>query len=127
MILEKSTQQQLADAFDTACNAGTAAALVKFETSVDVAIVTITMANPMFGNASTAGVLALTAGTYTGSKTTSGTATVAQMSIYAMPGTTKVAEFVCTGTSSEVTISNTSIAKSDTIELTALGVTMPAS
>ena len=126
MILDKTTQQALADAFDAACNAGTAAATSVFETTGDTAVVTITMNATMFQNATTAGVLALTAGTYSASKTTSGTATVAQMSIYTS-SSQKVAEFtVGTGTE-EITISNTSIAKSDTIQLTALGVTMPAS
>ena len=126
MILDKSTQEALANAFDAAANAGTGAAYVRFETSGDANVVQITMSNPMFGDASTAGVLALTAGTYSASKTSSGTATVAQLSVYTSAAQ-KVAEFTCAATGAEVTISNASIAKGDTIQLTALGVTMPAS
>lgn len=126
MILEKGARQNLADQFDVYCNTNTPPADVVFETSADVAVVTIAMSNPMFGAATTAGVLSLTAGTYSAAKSTSGTATVAQMSIYQGAGT-KVAELTCGTGAQEVTISNTSIAKSDVIELQTLQITMPAS
>ena len=128
MIIQNPVRQNLADAFDAYVNGGTAASEIKFETVGDTALVTITLNNPAFGNASTAGVLTLDV-----TPALSGTATAAgdtvQASIFTVETTPeKICEFTVNDTGTpEITISNNTIAVSDVVQLTSLTVTMPAS
>lgn len=95
---------------------------IKFETSGDVEVATLPFANPAFGNAAT-GVATANAIT---SDTTATGGTVAQASIYD-GAAAKILEAVVLTSGGDINLSSLSIGANDTISMSALTVTVPAS
>ncbi len=123
MILVTALRNVLADAIDTEVNTGTGTATLQFETSADAEVATINLQNPAFGAAAT-GTITLQGVTLSDTSATGGT--VAQASIYNR-GATKQLEMTCGTGAQEITISSTSVAATDQVDLTSLTITVPAS
>lgn len=123
MILESVLQNVLADAIDTEINTGAGTANLKFETVGDGEVATIDFQNPAFGPAA-AGVITLQGVTLSDTSATGGE--VVQASIFDRDGT-KQLEMTCGTGAEEITISSTTVAATDQVDLTALTITVPAS
>lgn len=123
MILETSMRNALADAFDATINTGGGTATLVFETSGDVEVATFDLANPAFGGAA-AGVLTLAGVPLQDESATGGV--VAQASLEDRGGT-KQAELTVGTSGAEITITSTTIAATEPVDLTGLTITMPAS
>lgn len=123
MILETVLRNVLADAIDNEINTGAGTANIKFETSGDVEVATINLANPAFGAAAT-GVITLAGVPLSDTSATGGT--VAQASIYDRDGT-KQCEMSVAVSGSDIDISSVTVAATDQVDLTALTITVPAS
>lgn len=122
-VLETGARNALADAFDDYVNTGAGTANMKLETSADAEVAVFNFSNPAFGNAST-GVITLADTPIQDTNANGGT--VAQASIYNRNGT-KVSESVAATSGQEVTVSSTTVGVGETVTLTALTVTVPAS
>lgn len=123
MTLETGARNALADAFDDYVNTGGGTANLKLETSDDVEVATFDFQNPAFGGAA-AGVVTLAGTPIQDTSATGGT--VAQGSIYNRAGT-KVCEAAAATSGQPITVSSLSIGVGETVTLTSLTVTMPAS
>jgi hypothetical protein len=123
MVITTTMRDALANAFDDAVNTGGGTATFKLETSGDVEVATFDLANPAFGAAST-GVITLSGVPIQDTSATGGT--VAQASMYSRAGT-KLSESVAATSGQEVTVSSTTVGAGETVTLTALTVTVPAS
>ena len=123
MILEAVLQNVLADAIDTEINTGAGVSNLKFETVADGEVATIDFQNPAFGPAA-AGVITLQGVTLSDVSATGGE--VVQASIFDRDGT-KQLEMTCGTGAEEITISSTTVAATDQVDLTALTITVPAS
>lgn len=123
MVLETATRNALADAFDALVNTGAGTANLKLETSGDVEVATFDFQNPAFGNAAT-GVITLQGVPLQDTSATGGT--VAQGSIYNRNGD-KVSESPAATSGQEITMSSLVVGVGETVTLTALTVTQPAS
>ena len=123
MILETVLRNVLGDAIDAEINTGAGTAQLKFETSGDAALATIDLQNPAFG-AAAAGVITLQGTPLSDTNASAGT--VAQASIYDRDATKQLEMTVGTG-AQEITISSTAIGAGDTVQLTSLTITVPAS
>lgn len=122
MILETSARNAACDAVVDLLDAGAAAGYCQFETSGDAEIATLPMSDPAFG-AAAAGVA--TANSITSDTNATG-GTIAQASFY---DSNNVKRFEMTaGTSgTEIIVSSTSVGAGDTVAMSALTVTCPAS
>lgn len=123
MILETVLQNVLADAIDNEINTGVGTAELRFETSGDVEVATISLQNPAFGPAA-AGVITLQGVPLSDLSATGGT--TAQASIYDRDAT-KQLEMTVGTSGTEIIISSTVIGATDQVDLTALTITVPAS
>lgn len=123
MILETVLRNVLADAIDAEINTGAGTATLLFETSADVEVATINLQNPAFGAAAT-GVITLQGVPLSDATATGGT--VAQASIYDRDST-KQLEMTVGTSGTEIIISSTAVGAGDTVELTSLTITVPAS
>lgn len=123
MVLETAARNALADAFDDYVNTGAGTANMKLETNGDVEVATFNFQNPAFG-AAAAGVITLAGVPIEDASATGGT--VAQGSIYNRNGD-KVCESVAATSGQEITVSSTTIGAGESVSLTALTVTVPAS
>jgi TRAP-type uncharacterized transport system substrate-binding protein len=122
-VLETAARSALADAFDDYVNTGGGTANLKLETSGDVEVAIFNFQNPAFG-AAASGVITLAGVPIQDTNANGGT--VAQGSIYNRAGT-KVCESVAATSGQEITCSSLSIGVGETVTLTALTVTVPAS
>lgn len=122
LTLETNLRNALADAIDDLVNTGGGTAQFKFETSGDVAVATINLANPAFGAAAT-GVITLASVPLSDTNAAGGT--VAQFSIYNRAGT-KVLEGTSATSGSDCNITSTSVAATETVTLTSFTITVPA-
>lgn len=122
LTLETALRNALADAVDTLINTGAGTANLKFETSGDTEVATIDFQNPAFGAAAT-GVITLAGVPLSDASATGGT--VAQFSIYDRNGG-KVLEGVVLTSGGDINLSSLVVGATDTVELTALTITMPA-
>jgi hypothetical protein len=122
-VLETGTRNALANAFDDHVNTGAGTANMKLETSADVEVAEFAFANPAFGGAAT-GVITLSGTPIQDTNAAGGT--VAQASIYNRNGD-KVCESVAATSGQEVTVSSTTVGAGETVTLTSLTVTVPAS
>lgn len=114
---------------NAACNAivdliddGTGAGTLQFETSGDVEVATLTFSDPAFGNASSG---TATASTITDDTNATG-GTVAQASAYDS-ASNKVMEFTVSTSGADINLSSLSIGAGDTVSVSSLTVTVPAS
>ena len=122
-VLETTMRDSLANNFDDRVNTGTGTSTFKLETSGDAEVATFDLQNPAFGAAST-GVITLAGVPLTDASATGGT--VAQASMYDRNGV-KLCESVAATSGQEVTVSSTTVGAGETVTLTALTVTVPAS
>lgn len=123
MILETNARNALADAFDALVNTGAGTAELRLQTSGDVEVATFALPNPAFGAAS-GGVIT---GQGTPIQDTSATGgTVAQGSIFNRNGD-KVSESAAGTSGTEIIMSSLVVGVGETVTLTALTVTQPAS
>jgi len=125
LTLETNARNALGDALDDLINTGTGTSNLKFETSGDVEVATIDFQNPAFGAWST-GVGTLQGVPLTDASATGGT--IAQFSIYNRAGT-KVLEGTVTagGGGGDIEITSLSVTATESVELTSLTITVPAS
>ncbi|MGE3175936.1 MAG: hypothetical protein AB7O32_00585 [Vicinamibacterales bacterium] len=123
MVLESNAQNALADAFDALVNTGAGTAQLKLETSGDVEVAAFDFQNPAFGSA-VAGVITLQ-GTPIADGSAAG-GTVEHGSIYNRNGD-KVSESPAATSGQEITMSSLTIGAGETVTLTSLTVTQPAS
>ncbi len=124
ITLETIARDELANALDTIINAGTAPELV-FETSGDVEVATIILnATNAFGAAAT-GVITMTGQPLSDASATGGV--TVQFSVYQnVSQSGKVLEGSVGTSGTDIIISSTTIGATDTVELTTMTFTMPA-
>jgi hypothetical protein len=125
IVLETVARDALANSLDDVINAGTAPELV-FETSGDVEVATIVLdATNAFGAAST-GVITMTGQPKSDASATGGT--TVQFSVYqnVSQGASKILEGTVGTSGTDIIISSTVIGATDTVELTTMTFTMPA-
>jgi hypothetical protein len=125
LTLETAARNAACNAIVDLIDGETDAGVLKFETSGDVEVATITFAATAFGAAATG--VATAAATTDDSSATGGT--VAQFSIYAGGGDTKILEgtVTATGGGGDITMSSLAVTAGDTVSLDSLTITMPAS
>lgn len=123
LTLETLLRNALADAVDTAINTGGGTSNLKFETSGDAEVATIDFQNPAFG-AAVGGVIALQGVPLQDGSATGGT--IAQFSIYDR-GAAKLLEGTVATSGADINITSVVVAATETVELTALTITVPAS
>lgn len=124
VTLETSARNGACNGVVDLVDAGSAAGTLEFQTSGDVEVATLTFSDPAFGNAAT--------GVATASAITSDTS--------ATGGTTAKAKFkdsdanvvlscsvTATGGGGDITLSSVAIGAGDTVSVSSLTVTMPAS
>ena len=123
MILETALRNVLADAIDTEINTGAGTATLVFQTSADVAVVSINLQNPAFG-AAAVGVITLAGVTLSGTSAAGGT--IAQASIFDRD-VSKQFEMTVAVSGAEINITSLVIAATEQVDITALTITVPAS
>lgn len=121
-ILTTAARNAAANGVVDLIDAGASAGTLQFETSGDVEVATCTFSDPAFGNAAT-GVA--TASAITDDSSATG-GTVAQASAYDSDSN-KVIEFSVATSGSDIDISSTSVGATDTVSVSSLTVTAPAS
>lgn len=126
MILTTALRNDLADQIDDSVNTGTGTAQLIFETAADAALATLNLQNPAFGTAAT-GVITLQGTPLSDTSATAGTC--AQASVYDRTTPTAEKQFeMSVGTGAQdIVISSTVFGAGDTVQLTSLTVTVPAS
>lgn len=123
MNLETAMRNAIADAYDVRVNTGAGTAQLKFETSADAAVAAVNLQNPAFG-AAAAGVITLAGVPLTSGAASAGT--IEHASIYDRDAA-KLAELTCGTAGAEIIITSLVIAATETIDLTSLTITCPAS
>ena len=121
--LQDLTRDAISNAVDDLINTGAGVANLKFETAADVAVATIPLANPAFGD-SAAGVITLAGVPLSDPAAVGGT--IAQFSIFNRDAA-KVLEGTCGVSASDINISSLTIGAGDTVTLTSLVISTPAS
>ncbi len=121
--LETAFRTAVADAIDGLVNTGSGTATLVFETSGDAEVATISLANPAFGAAS-AGVITLAGVPLQDTDAAGGT--IAQGSLFDRDGT-KLLEGTAGVGSGEFQLSSLVLAATETMTLTSLTITVPAS
>lgn len=122
-VLQTAARNALADAFDDYVNTGGGTAKFVLETSGDVEVAHFDLQNPAFGGA-VAGVITLQGVPLQDTAADGGT--IAQGSIFNRAGT-KVCESAAATSGQEITVSSVTVGVGETVTLTALTVTVPAS
>ena len=120
--LETSARNAAADGVVDLIDAGSGAGSLLFETSGDVEVATLTFSDPAFGTAAS-GVATASAIT---SDTNATGGTVAQASAQDSD-TNKVIEYSVATSGQDIDISSTTVGASDTVSMSSLTNTMPAS
>lgn len=121
-ILEGTARNAACDAIVDLIDAGAAAGTLVFQTSADVEVATLTFSDPAFGGAA-AGVA--TANAITADTDATG-GTVAQASAFDSDGN-KVVEFTVGTSGADINLSSLTIGAGDTVSVSSLTVTVPAS
>lgn len=126
MILTTALRNDLADQIDDSVNTGTGTSQLIFETAADAPLATLNLQNPAFGTAAT-GVITLQGTPLSDTSATAGTC--AQASVYDRTTPTAEKQFeMSVGTGAQdIVISSTVFGAGDTVQLTSLTVTVPAS
>jgi len=120
--LETAARNAACDAIVDLIDAGAGAGTLVFETSGDVEVATLTFSDPAFGNAAT-GVATASAIT---SDTNATGGTVAQASFYDS-NSNKVLECTVSTSGADINLSSLSVGAGDTVSVSSLTVTVPAS
>jgi hypothetical protein len=123
MILESVLQNVLANTIDDEINTGAGTAELKFETSADVEVATISLQNPAFGAAS-GGSITLQGVPLNDPSATGGE--IAQASVYDRDAT-KQFELTVATAAAEIIITSTTVAATEQVDLTGLVINVPAS
>ena len=122
MTLETAARNAACGAIVDLIDGGVGAGLLKFETSGDVVVATLTFSDPAFGASSS--------GTATASAITSDTnaagGTIAQVSAFTS-ASSKIFELDAGTSGTYMIVSSTSVGAGDTVSCSSLTVTMPAS
>lgn len=121
-ILETAARNAACDAIVDLIDVGGAGTLV-FETSADVAVATINLSATAFGAAST-GVATLAGVPLSDTNAAGGT--VAQASFYS-GGAAKIMECTVSTSGADINLSSLSVGAGDTVTVSSLTVTVPAS
>lgn len=120
--LETIARNAACDAIVDLIDAGAGAGTLVFQTSGDVEVATLTFSDPAFGAAS--GGTATAAAISPDTSATGGT--VAQASAFDS-NATKVIEFTVSTSGADINLSSLTIGAGDTVSMSSLTVTMPAS
>jgi len=120
VTLPTATRNALADNIDDLVNAGAGAGKLKLYTAADALLVTITLQDPAFG-AAAAGVITLAGVPLSGTASGTGTAT------YGTLTDSNDVERLRATVGAEITIDNAALVSGQTVNVTAVTVTMPAS
>lgn len=121
--LETTMRNAIADAIDARVNTGSGTAQFVLETSADAEVAAFNLQNPAFGNAA-AGVIAAQGTPLTDSDAAGGE--IAQASLYDRDAA-KLLEAAAATSGQEVTVSSTTVGVGETVNLTSLTLTVPAS
>lgn len=117
-IARNAAVNAIVDLIDAGAGAGT----LVFQTSGDVEVATLTFSDPAFGNAASG---TATAGAIAPDTSATG-GTVAQASAFDSDAT-KVIEFTVSTSGADINLSSLTIGAGDTVSMSSLTVTMPAS
>lgn len=120
--LETSARNAACNAIVDLIDAGAGAGTLVFQTSGDVEVATLTFSDPAFGNA-VSGVATASAIT---SDTSATGGTIAQASFFDSSAN-KVLECTCGTSGAEINLSSLTIGAGDTVSVSSLTVTVPAS
>lgn len=120
--LETAARNAACNAIVDLIDAGAGAGTLEFETSGDVEVATLTFSDPAFGNAAT-GVA--TASSITDDSSATG-GTVAQASFYDSDDN-KVLEATVSTSGADINLSSLTVGSGDTVSVSSLTVTVPAS
>lgn len=120
--LETSTRNAACDAIVDLIDAGAGAGTLVFETGADVEVATLTFSDPSFGGA-VAGVATANAIT---SDTNATGGTIAQASAYDS-NSNKIMEFTVGTSGADINLSSLTIGAGDTVSVSSLTITVPAS
>lgn len=121
--LETNARNAAADAIDALVNTGAGTATFDLETSSDVEVASFALSNPAFGNASS-GTITLADTPIQDTSAAGGT--IAQGSLYNRNGD-KVLEAAAATSGQEITVSSVTVGVGETVTLTSLTITVPAS
>ncbi len=126
LTLSTTTRDAIADAVDAAINAGGGAGYLEFQTSGDVEVATITFDATAFGASST-GTITMASAPKSDTNATGGT--MAKFKIYdnGAPGTLLITGTVGTSGADINFAGGLVVGAADTVELTSLTITCPAS
>ena len=126
LTLSTTLRNAIADQVDATINAGGGAGYLEFQTSGDVEVATITFDATAFGAAST-GVITMASAPKSDTTATGGT--MAKFRIYdnGAPGVELIAGGVATSGSDINFAGGLAVGAGDTVELTSLTITCPAS
>ena len=122
MVLTTAARNAMCDAFVDLIDAGSSAGTLQFQTSADAEVATLTFSDPAFGNASS--------GTATASAITSDTnatgGTIAKARLFDS-NSTEVVELTVGTSGAEINLSALAVTAGDTVAVSLLTFTMPAS
>lgn len=124
--LETTLRNAIADAIDAAVNTGAGTAQFKLETSGDVEVAAFDLQNPAFDAGGTGGAGVIQAQGTPLSDTNADGGTIAKGSLYDR-GSNKLLEAAAATSGQEVTVSSTTVSAGETVNLTSLTITVPAS
>jgi hypothetical protein len=124
LTLEATMQNAIADAIDDLINTGAGVATFKFETAGDVAVATMTLQNPAFGDA-VAGLITLNGLPLQDTNAAGGE--VAKFSIYDRDGVKQLEGTVtATGNGGDIELPSLTVPAGAILQLTTLSIQVPA-
>ena len=122
LTLLNGVRNAMADAMDGIINTGSGTSVMQLETFDDIEVATFSFQNPAFGAASS-GIITLLGTTLSDTSATGGL--VAQYSIYDRDAAKVLEGVVATG-GADLSLTSLNIGATDTVELTAFSIEVPA-